>query len=616
MKKLLSIMLAMVMVLTLSAFTANTDVLAANKKVKSIKVTNAKSKKVSLVKGKTKTLKVKVTVKGKTSKKFTVKSSKKSVVTAKKSGSKKVKLTAKAAGTAKITIKSKANKKKKVVIKVTVTNPPVVKPGTPVTPIVTPETHVAARDYILKETVIPLKAGVHMKDLYLPFMVKNDFTVTKVTGLPNGLKAEKIAPYYMINGKPSETGIFKTSVTVKDNVTGEKNTQDITFVIGNDNDIQAYCPQISAFYMVDGNNTIRNMSEQQLIVVGGSGDFDVSAATGDAKLFSFDDAADGGFYKTYDVSATFNSVGTFKSLAKIKDNINGDIATAELVLAVAQGQKITGKVTDNSGKGVMGLNVVARSTTYYHTLFSLDDDGTDANGNYVLYVAKDSYSISVQKHDLVLAQVDAAAVNKNINLNFKVNGYTINLVSSNSKIDLSRVSWYDGSDELAYYGEGTQLFMPAGTYSIYGTYNNYEDDITKNFVAKATFTVSGNKSVTVNVETKQLPINAGVISGTSHLVNIDSNLVFYRFTPVQSGNYVIKSSSPEGKDIEAFLYDTNGRFLTSDSDGNNTYGESNGMDFKINYNLTAGQTYYLAIYDLADLKDLDTDIIIELDERD
>ena len=70
----------------------------------------------------TKTYKVKVKVKGKASKKFTAKSSNKSVATVKVSG-KKIKVTAKKAGKAKITVKTKGKnkKKKKLSKKLTIT---------------------------------------------------------------------------------------------------------------------------------------------------------------------------------------------------------------------------------------------------------------------------------------------------------------------------------------------------------------------------------------------------------------------------------------------------------------------------------------------------------------
>ena len=112
MKRLKVVLGVLMAVIICSAFTMNDDALAAKKYVKSIKV---KSKATITIpvnkKTVTKTYKVTVKVKGKVSKKFTVKSSKKSVAIAKVSG-KKIKVTAKKSGIAKITVKTKAKGKK------------------------------------------------------------------------------------------------------------------------------------------------------------------------------------------------------------------------------------------------------------------------------------------------------------------------------------------------------------------------------------------------------------------------------------------------------------------------------------------------------------------------
>ena len=589
-----------------TAVVNNTDVYAAKKKVKSVKTTNLKGKKLTLQIGKKKTLKVKVSVYGKTSKKFTVKSSKKTVVAAKKSG-KKVVLTAKKAGKAKITIAAKANKKKKKVITVTVPAPPAKVPATPVTPVINPDKPVAAHDYIMTEKVIPLKQNVRMKDLYIPFKLENDFSITNVSGLPKGIEGEKIGDKYMVNGIPTETGIFKASVTAKDKVNNEKNTTEVTFVIGSDSNIVAYCPVISGYYYSDASENVYESMNQKLYIVGGSGDFKLSTVGGNSTQFAFDDIQAQDFYSTADVIVNFKSVGTFKTTAVVKDITNGDMGNADLTLAISQGQKVTGRVTDVQGQGVKGLSVSARSTTYYDTVFEAE---TDNNGYYELFVSKDSYSVSVMSIDLVLAETEAVAINKDLTLNYKIQGYTVTLVSSNSKIDLESAEWFNNGEKTKYYGSGNKLFMPAGTYSIYADFYDPEGSITDNYVATATFSVSSNKTVTVSVVTDNLPYNVGVISvGTNELRNIGDDIVFYRFVPSQSGVYTIRSKSLEGKDVDAYLYDQNGDFIMANDIGNNIDG--NGMDFKIRADFTAGNTYYIAMTDNNAIPDMDTEIIIE-----
>lgn len=127
-KKHISFILAALMVLSVFAaapVSANAAKKKAKKYVKSISIAKKAAINISASKKTAaKSFKVTVKVKGKASKKFTVKSSNSAVATAKASGS-TVKVTAKKAGTAKITVttkaKSKKNKKLSKTLTVTVT---------------------------------------------------------------------------------------------------------------------------------------------------------------------------------------------------------------------------------------------------------------------------------------------------------------------------------------------------------------------------------------------------------------------------------------------------------------------------------------------------------------
>ena len=119
--KILSVFLCVL--LAVSAFSLSASAKKAKKYVKSISISKKATIKIPASKKTvTKTYKVTVKVAGKASKKFTVKSSKSSVATAKVSGS-SVKVTAKKKGTAKITVttKDKNSKKKKLSATLTVT---------------------------------------------------------------------------------------------------------------------------------------------------------------------------------------------------------------------------------------------------------------------------------------------------------------------------------------------------------------------------------------------------------------------------------------------------------------------------------------------------------------
>ena len=113
-KRSLSLVLALVMLLTLSGVTGNRAAAKA-KAVKKITLSNPKIKTLALKKGETFSLKVKVTPKGMT-KKIGYKSSKNKVVTVSKKGNLKAKKTGKAT----VTVFSRTKPKKKVKIAVTV----------------------------------------------------------------------------------------------------------------------------------------------------------------------------------------------------------------------------------------------------------------------------------------------------------------------------------------------------------------------------------------------------------------------------------------------------------------------------------------------------------------
>ena len=116
-KKLLSMILVVALVVITASFTPSAVVEAKAKKkyVKSIKVART----VTVTKGKSKTVKIKVKVKGKASKKFTAKIKNNGIASAKKRGNKLI-IKGKKAGSTKIIIKSKGKGKKGKKLKKTI----------------------------------------------------------------------------------------------------------------------------------------------------------------------------------------------------------------------------------------------------------------------------------------------------------------------------------------------------------------------------------------------------------------------------------------------------------------------------------------------------------------
>ncbi len=149
-KRILTLVMALILCLSIVTIPATESSAATKKAVKSITVKNLPAKTLTLKKGKTFKLKVTVKVTGGASKAVTYSSSNKKVATVNSSG----KIKAKKKGKATITIKSKADSSKKVKIKVTV--------GTPVTKVslnTTSATMVVGKKMTLKATVKPTKAS-------------------------------------------------------------------------------------------------------------------------------------------------------------------------------------------------------------------------------------------------------------------------------------------------------------------------------------------------------------------------------------------------------------------------------------------------------------------------
>lgn len=82
---------------------------------------------------------------------------------------------------------------------------------------------------------------------------------------------------------------------------------------------------------------------------------------------------------------------------------------------------------------------------------------------------------------------------------------------------------------------------------------------------------------------------APLITGASTLVQITGITKYCRIIPDFSGSYTISSSS--STDPVGYLYDSGGAYLT----GNDDYSS---LDFRMDFNLTSGSTYYIGIFNL------------------
>ena len=221
-KKVLAVVLAVAMILTLVNIPAIGSEAASKKKsVKSVTVTNLPAKTLTLKKNKTFQLKTKVTVTGKASKAVKYKSSKPKVATVNSKG----KIKAKKNGKTVITITSKADKSKKYKITVTV--------GTPASKV----SIKASKNYVatgktlqLKATVTPKKAS--NKKVVWSSSNKKVATVTS-KGVVKGIKSGAVTITAKAADGSGKKAKFKVNVVapIRINSVSVENAQTIKVVL-------------------------------------------------------------------------------------------------------------------------------------------------------------------------------------------------------------------------------------------------------------------------------------------------------------------------------------------------------------------------------------------------
>ena len=112
------------------------------------------------------------------------------------------------------------------------------------------------------------------------------------------------------------------------------------------------------------------------------------------------------------------------------------------------------------------------------------------------------------------------------------------------------------------------------------------------------WTVGNTYTATASVMGVSAPVTVTIVPAVKQPLSLGENLVVIEnagdemdtlFTPTESGQYTFYSQTYAYEDTYAVLYDAKGNWLTSDDDGG-----SNG-NFKISWNLTAGETYTLRV---------------------
>ncbi len=97
--------------------------------------------------------------------------------------------------------------------------------------------------------------------------------------------------------------------------------------------------------------------------------------------------------------------------------------------------------------------------------------------------------------------------------------------------------------------------------------------------------ISLTENTTLYAVWKQQTLTSSSIINTS--VGIGGQIYYCKFTPSVSGTYVIYSTG--SKDTKVYLYNASGTQLSSNDDG------EDGQNFRLQYDLTAGTTYYYGV---------------------
>ncbi len=184
------------------------------------------------------------------------------------------------------------------------------------------------------------------------------------------------------------------------------------------------------------------------------------------------------------------------------------------------------------------------------------------------------------------------------------------LTSGATVINQINLSWDPSSDATSYNiywsnslnGDFSKINFGPVTTTDYSDFYDLAPETTYYYKVTAENSVSESEKSDVVAVTTPSPTPddyansmdaAGLISeGTivpgviDYVDDFIGDLDYFRFTPINSGRYVIKSSGTTN--VEGFLLDSNEELLAYDSD----YDES---QFKITYNLLAGEPYYLMV---------------------
>lgn len=369
--------------------------------------------------------------------------------------------------------------------------------------------------------------------------------ITKVTGVPTGMKYSVSQGYIVLQGKIANAGTYTTVINIEDEK-GTKFTFKTIFVIGTASKLQIYVPKKTGSVYSDASHNMRFYSQSEIYVAGGSGEYTMTPKDKAGIFEDYVDVYSSRSFWEFDVEQAKTYSGTFEVQ---DDNIPSVKATGTAVVEAKKGVLVTGKVTSISGKPIPAY-VYAEPKTVSDGIQNEYYDSTDSSGAY-------SFCVLPAKYDLYAEHIDTYSyvynrnITSNTTLNFKLGVYKVTIKSNDSKVPANKMGdWYQGKKHI---GEGESLFVKPGTYNI--TSNDVA--IPYNYSAKASFKVSSDMTVTAQVTTTPLDVTT-IASNTT--VNVGDDWRYFKFIPTATGERTVELRNATGAPF-GYIYDKDGNEL-------------------------------------------------------